>query len=98
MHTTYLQYVRVIGDYFPEETRISRPQGGLALWIELPKQVNTFDLYYTALKHKISIAPGMMFTLQKQFNNCMRLSYGLPWNEKLESSLKLLGKLVKAEI
>ena len=98
LHTTYLQYVRVIGDYFPEETRISRPQGGLALWIELPKQVNTFDLYNTALKYKISIAPGMMFTLQKQFNNCMRLSYGLPWNEKLENSLKQLGKLVKAEL
>jgi len=98
LHTTYLQYVRVIGDYFPEETRISRPQGGLSLWIELPKQVNTFDLYNTALKHKISIAPGMMFTLQKQFNNCMRLSYGLPWSEKLENSLKQLGNLVKAEI
>lgn len=98
LHTTYLQYVRVLGDHFPEETKISRPQGGLSVWVELPKQINTFELYNTALKHKISIAPGMLFTLQKQFSNCLRLSYGLPWNDKLESSLKLLGKLAKAEI
>lgn len=98
LHTTYLQYVRVIGDYFPEEVKMSRPQGGLSLWLELPKQVNTLDLYNTALRHKISIAPGMMFTLHNQFNNCMRLSYGLAWNEKSENSLRLLGKLVKSAL
>lgn len=95
LHTTYLQYVRVIGETFPAETKVSRPQGGLSLWVELPKQVNTLELYNTALRHKISIAPGMMFTLQNQFDNCMRLSFGLPWNEKSENSLKVLGKLVK---
>lgn len=97
LHTTYLQYVRVIGENFPEGTKISRPQGGLSLWVELPATINTFDFYNIALKHKISISPGMLFTLQQQFNNCMRLSYGLPWSDKLEASLKLLGKLAKAE-
>ncbi len=95
LHTNYLQYVRVIGEHFPDGTRISRPQGGLSLWVELPKQVDTVDLYNTALKSKISISPGCMFTLQKQFENCMRLSYGLEWNEKAEGSLRVLGKLAK---
>jgi DNA-binding transcriptional MocR family regulator len=36
-----------------------------------------------------------MFALQKQFSNCMRLSYGLEWNEKTENNLKLLGRLAK---
>jgi len=93
LHTNYLQYVRVISEYFPEGTKISRPQGGLSLWVELPKQIDTIDLYNTALTKKISFSPGSMFTLQKQFANCMRLSYGLEWNEKTENSLKLLGKL-----
>lgn len=95
LHTTYLQYVRVIGEYFPEGTRISRPQGGLSLWTELPGGVNTLDLYNLALRQKISIAPGMMFSLQNQFDHCMRLSFGVPWNSRTEASLKQLGKLVK---
>jgi DNA-binding transcriptional MocR family regulator len=96
LHTNYLQYVRVISQHFPEETKISRPQGGLSLWVELPAHINTIDLYYTAIRQKISIAPGSMYTLQQQYHNCMRLSYGLQWNEKVEYGLKVLGKLVKA--
>jgi DNA-binding transcriptional MocR family regulator len=47
---------------------------------------------------KITFSPGSMFTLQEQFSNCMRLTYGLEWNEKTENSLKQLGKLAKSAI
>ena len=98
LHTTYLNYVRVIGESFPEHTKLSRPQGGLSLWIELDKRINTTDLHYSLLNHKISIAPGNMFTLGDQYKNCMRLAYGLPWNVQLENKLKLLGKLIKSTL
>jgi len=98
LYTNYLQYVRVIGESFPDGTRISRPQGGLSLWVELPKKIDTIELYNTAVSKKITFSPGHMFTLQKQFSNCMRVTYGLEWNEKTENSLKLLGRLVKAEL
>ena len=83
-----------IAEYFPEGTKTSRPQGGLALWVEFNKKVNTTDLFDTAIKQRISIAPGRMFTLQNQFENCMRLSIGLPWSEEVQNRLKLLGRLV----
>lgn len=93
LHTNYLQYVRVIGESFPEGTKISRPQGGLSLWVELPKRVDTIELYNTAFSKKITFSPGSMFTLKNQFSNCMRLSYGLEWNAKTENSLQMLGRL-----
>lgn len=71
----------------------SRPQGGLALWIEFDKKINTAELFDRAIKQKISIALGRMFTLQNQFENCMRLSIGLPWSDEVEQKLKLPGKL-----
>jgi len=98
LHTNYLQYVRVIGEAFPEGTKISRPQGGLSLWVELPGQVDTIDLYHQAIRSKVSFSPGGLFTLQNQFSNCMRLSYGMPWNEKVESSLRLISRLVRASM
>src|SRR5450631_88279 len=33
LYTNYLQYVRVISECFPDGTRISRPQGGLSIWV-----------------------------------------------------------------
>ena len=87
-------FMHTIAEFFPEGTKTSRPQGGLALWVEFNKKVNTMDLFDTAIKQRISIAPGRMFTLQNQFENCMRLSIGLPWSEEVRNRLKLLGRLV----
>ena len=98
LYTNYLQYVRVIGESFPFGTRISRPQGGLSLWVELPKTIDTIELYNMAVSKKITFSPGSMFTLQNQFSHCMRLTFGLEWNEKTENSLKLLGRLAKAAL
>ncbi|MEN0052039.1 MAG: PLP-dependent aminotransferase family protein [Mucilaginibacter sp.] len=86
-------YIRAVAEYFPEGTKITRPQGGLTLWIEVDKNINTVKLYDLAIKQGISIAPGRMFTLQDQFENCLRLCIGLPWTEELNLKLKQIGKL-----
>ena len=96
LHANSLQFSRAIAEYFPEGTKISRPQGGFILWVELNKKIDTTDLYDRAIRQQISIAPGRMFSLQNQFNNCMRLSYGQRWSETVDSKLKQLGKIAKA--
>jgi DNA-binding transcriptional MocR family regulator len=93
LHANSLNYVRAIADYFPEGTMASRPAGGAVLWVELLKQNDTLRLYEKAMRQQISFAPGRLFTLQKQFDNCMRLNYALPWTAKLENTLKILGRL-----
>jgi len=82
--------------YFPPETKISRPQGGFVLWIELDKQLNAYRLYQQALKHQISVAPGLLFSAKGQFGNCLRISYARAWDAQVEEGLKTLGALVKA--
>lgn len=96
LHCNSMQYMRAICEYFPHDTKVSHPQGGFIQWVELNKKINTIKLYELAVQQKISFAPGRMFTLQKQYDNCMRLSYGLEWNEKVENSLKTLGRLAKS--
>lgn len=88
-------YIQAIADYFPTGTKMSRPQGGLALWVEFNKGIDTAQLYELAIKQQISVAPGRMFTLQNQFENCMRLCIGLPWSPALNFKLKQLGNLAK---
>lgn len=89
-----IQYLRAISEYFPKGTKVSHPQGGFLLWVELDPKIDTVILYERALKFKISIAPGRMFTLQNQYNNCIRLSYGIPWSDEIDRALKTLGALV----
>lgn len=98
LHTNSLQFIRAIGEYFPEGTKISNPKGGFILWVELDKRIDTYHLYQEALLHKISIAPGTMFTLQDRYQNCIRLSYGMTWTPQVDRALKKLGQLVKGMI
>lgn len=93
LHTQSLRYVQAISDYFPEDTRMTRPQGGFVLWIELNPKVDTYKLHKRALKQNIGIAPGQIFSSQARFENCFRLSYGEPWSERIEQGIRTLGKL-----
>ena len=95
LQQNYIRYIDAITEFFPEGTKVSRPQGGLALWVEFDKKVNTSDLFDIAIKQKISIAPGRMYTLQDQFENCMRVSLGLLLTEEVRQKLKVLGRVVK---
>jgi DNA-binding transcriptional MocR family regulator len=93
LHSNYLRMARFISENFPEGIKLSKPQGGFMLWIEFPKKLNTITLLDQLVKEKISIAPGRVFTLQDQYLNCTRLSYGLSWNEKVENALKSIGRI-----
>jgi len=95
LHRNSLQFQRAISEYFPEDTRVTRPHGGMHLWVELNKKVDTVELYNRAMKHKISIAPGRTYSLQNQYNNCLKMSFGMVWNEKIDSALKVVGKLAR---
>lgn len=79
--------------YFPEGTQMTRPKGNFILWVSLPVRVNTQDLHVRALERGISIAPGLIFSNTEQFNHCIRLNCGLPWNNETERALRTLGQL-----
>jgi DNA-binding transcriptional MocR family regulator len=95
LHRNSLQMQRCISEYFPEDTKATRPQGAMQMWVELHKKTDTVELYNLAMKHKVSIAPGRMYTLQNQYNHCLKLNYGMLWTEQIEQALKLVGKLAK---
>lgn len=82
-----------ISQCFPRGTRVTRPAGGFVLWVELPKSLDSLELYRKALREKISIAPGPIFSAKQKYQNFIRLSCGQPWSERLEQALMTLGRL-----
>jgi DNA-binding transcriptional MocR family regulator len=80
--------------FFPDATRLTRPQGGHVLWVQLPDGVDAMDLYDTARGVGITIAPGPMFSPSGGYRNFIRLNTGFPWNEKTERQIETLGRLV----
>jgi len=83
----------LLGDW-PVPLRATSPHGGLALWVELPPEVDTLSLYAETLKEGIVITPGSLFSVSGKFSNCLRISFAHPWNGARVAALQRLSELV----
>lgn len=88
-------FTEAIVQQFPAGTRVTRPEGGHVLWVELPPQYDSLELFERALAAKISIAPGPMFSAKGKFRNFIRLNCGHVWSDRIAQSLGTLGHILK---
>lgn len=79
---------------FPAGTRISRPQGGYFLWLQLPGGLDAMRLHQAALERAIGLAPGPVFASGSRFRDCIRLNVGHA-PEHVLPALATLGELAR---
>ena len=77
---------------------LSRPAGGFALWVELPKGFDSRALFDEALEQGICFAPGDVFSASRRYRNCLRLSAGSTWSERIDQGVRRLGKLARSQL
>ena len=84
-----------VARHFPKGTRITAPQGGLTLWLELDPQVDSMQVFQEARKRKIAILPGIMCSATKKYKHFIRISCGFRWSEEIEQGIATLGSIVR---
>jgi DNA-binding transcriptional MocR family regulator len=94
LYTQCLRYMQAIIDYFPEDTKVSRPHGGFVLWVQLNQKINAFKLRTEAMRQNISVVPGKIFSGSCGYENYIRISFGKPWDEDADYGLMTLGKII----
>lgn len=82
-----------VSRYFPSETKVTRPTGGLALWVELPKHVDSREYFFQARDRGIGVAPGLIFSTFDKYRNFIRLTCSGVWTKDIESGIERLGML-----
>jgi len=87
--------IEAVDRHFPEGTKVTRPQGGFVIWIELAKHVDTFELSRQLLDQHISIAPGPIFSASQKYRNFMRISCACEWNNRTERALAAIARMLK---
>ena len=88
--------IRTVDGAFPDGTRVSRPDGGFVLWLELPKPLASRELFEAALKKGVCFVPGDVFSTSRRYDNCLRVSCGSAWSARIETGLETLGELAAA--
>lgn len=80
---------------FPADVKIHHSESGYFLWIELPDELDASRLSELAINHKISIAPGKMFSTGSAWANFFRLNASWQWGEREQQAVVTLSRLVE---
>lgn len=89
------QMAEAIAGYFPGETRLSVPGGGVGLWVELPRGLSSKAVFAAALDEGIGVSPGMIFSNSDRFDHYLRLCCGKPFTRELDQALRKLGGIAE---
>lgn len=84
-----------IAESFPPGTRVTRPQGGYFLWLELAPHIDAIELMRQALTAGVSLMPGPLFSADQRFAHCIRLNFGAAPAHEVTRATHILGALVR---
>lgn len=93
---TAAAYQLAVSRHFPEGTKISRPEGGVVLWISLPPSIDAFELHRQAQEEGINIMPGGIFSSTKNFDHFLRITCTRPMDREVDEAIVKIGMLAKA--
>ena len=81
--------------YFPDGITWTEPEGGLFLWIELPKHMSAKELLPKAIDLKVAYVYGQPFFPSGEGEHTLRLNYCNATPENIDEGIKRLGQLFK---
>jgi len=87
--------VSMIEEYFPKEIKCTKPEGGMFLWVTLPKNISSLRLLKLATKENVAFVPGKAFYVDGGGDNTLRLNFSNSDEEKIEVGIKRLAKVIK---
>ena len=94
-----LEFTRAAMDRcFPPEAQCTFPEGGMAVWVELPPSLDAVELLVKAQDQKVNFAPSRYFYFQQPQHNAFRLCFTTLPNEQIEKGIEILGSLLRLEV
>ena len=86
--------IECLSEHMPQGVTWTKPQGGLFLWVTLPKGSNTTELMKDAIKEKVAFVPGESFYPNGGGENTMRLNFSFSPPDKINEGIARLGHLL----
>ena len=81
--------------YMPKGVRWTRPEGGLFLWVKLPKKMSANDLLPKAIENKVAYVVGSAFHCNGKGQNTMRLNFSYPTEQQIDEGIQRLAKMIR---
>jgi 2-aminoadipate transaminase len=83
-----------IREYFPSDILFTEPEGGMFLWVTLPKAYSSMKLFDLAIEKKVAFVPGVPFYIGKSDSNALRLNFSCSNPDEIQEGIKRLAKCI----
>ncbi|MDO4218507.1 MAG: PLP-dependent aminotransferase family protein [Synergistaceae bacterium] len=84
-------------EYFPSDVKFTQPEGGMFIWVTLPKGKSALDLFNKCMAQKVAFVPGDPFYTNKTNVNTLRLNYTNSSKEVIVDGIKRLAQALKED-
>jgi len=91
-------FLGAMEENFPEGTGVTwtKPEGGLFLWMTVPDDINTLDLFHLAIEQKVAFVPGeVCYPAGYRRYNTMRINFSFPTKEQIVEGVKRLSTVIQ---
>ena len=76
----------------------TKPQGGLFIWVTLPENLDTMDMFHDALEQKVIYIPGGAFAVEGGHANTMRLNFSNVKPTAIQEGIKRLALVIRSSL
>ena len=81
----------------PQGVEWTRPEGGMFIWLTLPKGMDGAELLAKSLEtERVAFVPGRAFFADGSNGNTLRLSFSCANEAQIDEGMKRLGRLIRA--
>ncbi|AEK62365.1 PLP-dependent aminotransferase family protein [Collimonas fungivorans] len=84
--------------YFPSGTSWTKPEGGMFIWVTLPKHIDSTKLLAEAVEQHVAFVPGGPFYGNTPEQHTLRLSFVTVPPAKIREGIERLGKLIASKL
>lgn len=83
-----------IDRYFPKDVSVTRPTGGMFIWVTLPDAKSARALFDRAMEKNVAFVPGDQFYTNVQASSTFRLNYTNSNVETIEEGIRRLASVM----
>lgn len=81
--------------YMPKEITWNSPKGGFYIWLKLPKDIKSTDIFRKSVENGVAFVNGKTFDPASKKDDRLRLAFSNMPKEDIEKGVKILAKVVQ---
>ena len=90
--------LRALEEHLSDVARWSKPDGGVFVWVSLPEQLDTTEMFKDAIEQKVAYIPGGVFSVDGSTTNALRLNFSNVKPDAIEEGVARLAKVIRSSL